>query len=172
MVALSRRTITAERGLGVPERGFCLGIALRIELLLKDAWLLHLIGNKAPSVARDISSEVARTLNRRCYPHTGNGGHGKCLSGSLTLSVGLSIQREAVNVVRSAPQGDLYRADVMYLIKKGAWGLWYSGLCLLQLGSRPTLFRPCRAGTIFSNCLSVPAWMPYQGAPLPLNSVV
>ncbi len=59
VIALSGRTIPAERSLGVTERGFCIGIALRVELLLEDAWLLHLIGNKAPSVARD-SSEVAR----------------------------------------------------------------------------------------------------------------
>ncbi len=39
----------------------------------KSAWLLHQIGDKAPPAARD-SSEVARPLNRRCYPHTGDGG--------------------------------------------------------------------------------------------------
>ncbi len=60
------------------------------------------------------------------------------LAAAYLLSVGLSIQREAMDVVRFAPQGDLYRADVIYLIKKGARALWYSGLCLLQLGSRPT----------------------------------
>ncbi len=35
-------------------------------MLNKSAWLLHLIGDKAPSVVRD-NSEVARTANHRCY---------------------------------------------------------------------------------------------------------
>ncbi len=33
-----------------------------------------LIGGKAPPAARD-GSEVARALNRRCFPHTGNVWH-------------------------------------------------------------------------------------------------
>ncbi len=48
-------------------------------LLKKSAWLLHEIGDKAPPVARD-SSDVARALNQRCYPHTGDGGHSWGLS--------------------------------------------------------------------------------------------
>ncbi len=91
------------------------------------------------------SSEVARALNQRCYPHTGNCGHRWCLSSSPSLSVGLSIQNDAMYVARSAPQGAQYHADVIYLfpqlrIKKGARALWYSYLCLRQLGSRPTAF--------------------------------
>ncbi len=44
---------------------------------------------------------------------------------SLSLSVGFSIQDEAVDVARSAPQGAHYHADVIYLllllgIKQGA----------------------------------------------------
>ncbi len=54
--------------------------------------------------ARD-SADVARG---RCYPHTGNGGHSRCLSSSLSLSVGYSIQDEAMGVARSAPQGAHY----------------------------------------------------------------
>ncbi len=61
-------------------------------------------GDKAAPAARD-SSEVARSLNQRCYPHTGNGGHSWCLSSSPSLSVGFSIREaEAMNVARSAPQ--------------------------------------------------------------------
>ncbi len=41
------------------------------------------------SVARD-SSEFARALNQRYYPHTGNGGHGLSLSSSLSLAEGHS----------------------------------------------------------------------------------
>ncbi len=49
------------------------------------------------------------------YPHTGNGGHSWCLSISLSLSVGFSIQDESTDVARSAPQGSLYyHADVNY----------------------------------------------------------
>ncbi len=33
--------------------------------------------DKAPPSVRD-SSEVARAINRRCYPQTGNGGHSWC----------------------------------------------------------------------------------------------
>ncbi len=35
---------------------------------------------------------------------------------SLTLSVGFSIQDEAMHVARSAPQGVHYHADVIYLL--------------------------------------------------------
>ncbi len=41
------------------------------QLFKKRAWLLNLRGDMAPPTARD-SSEVARTLYRCCYPHTGN----------------------------------------------------------------------------------------------------
>ncbi len=40
-----------------------------------------LTGDEAPPTAND-SSEVAHALNRRCYPHTGNGGHSWCLISS------------------------------------------------------------------------------------------
>ncbi len=35
---------------------------------------------------------------------------------SLSLSVGFSIQAEAMNVARYAPQGAHYHADVIYLL--------------------------------------------------------
>ncbi len=59
----------------------------------------------ATSPAIRDSSEVARAQNQRCYPHTGNGGHSLCLSSSLSLSVGSSVQGEAMDVARSAPLG-------------------------------------------------------------------
>ncbi len=40
----------------------------------------------------------------------------KCLSSSLSLSVGLPIWGEAIDVVRSAPQEAHYHADVIYLL--------------------------------------------------------
>ncbi len=92
----------------------CLSFVPRAQLLKKSAWLLHLIGDKAPPTALD-SSEVARTVNRRCYPHIGNDGHNWCLSSSLSLSIGFSIQDETMDVARSAPQGSHYHADVIYL---------------------------------------------------------
>ncbi len=39
-----------------------------------------------------------------------------CLSSSLSLSVGFSIQDEAVDVVRSVPQGAHYHAGVIYFL--------------------------------------------------------
>ncbi len=54
-----------------------------------------LVGDKASPAARN-SSEVARALNWRCYPHTGNGGLIWFLSSSLSLSV---------DVAWSTPQG-------------------------------------------------------------------
>ncbi len=57
-----------------------------VERLNVQKGYFTLIGAKAPPAARD-TSEVARALNQRCYPHTGNGGHSGCLSSSLTLSV-------------------------------------------------------------------------------------
>ncbi len=47
-----------------------------------------------------------------------------------------------MDVALSAPQEAHYRADVSYLLKQGARGLWYSGLGLHQLGSRPTFYIP------------------------------
>ncbi len=76
---------------------------------------LTLIGDKAPPVARDIS-EVARALNQCFYPRTGNGGHSWCLSSSLSLLVGFSLQDEAMDVARSAPQGAQYHVDVIYML--------------------------------------------------------
>ncbi len=39
-----------------------------------------------------------------------------CLSNSLSLPVGFSIQDEAMDVARFAPQGAHYHADVIYLL--------------------------------------------------------
>ncbi len=44
-------------------------------------------------------------------------GLGWCLSSNLSLSVGFSIQDEAMDVARSAPQGaPYYHADAIYLL--------------------------------------------------------
>ncbi len=88
-------------------------------MLKTSAWLLHLIGDKAPPAARD-SSEVARSLRQRCYPHTGSDGQSWCWSSSLSLPVGLSIQDEAMDVARSTPQGAPYHADVKYWLGRAA----------------------------------------------------
>ncbi len=77
-------------------------------MLKEGAWLLHLIRGKAPP--------AARALNRSCYPHTGNGGHSWCLSGSLSLPLEFSIRDEAINVARSALQGAHYHVDVICLL--------------------------------------------------------
>ncbi len=51
---------------------FCyFGIAPKAQVLKKSVWLLYLLGDKAPTVARDIS-EAARVLKCRCYPQTAN----------------------------------------------------------------------------------------------------
>ncbi len=84
-------------------------------MLKKSAGLLHQIGDKAPPAAHD-SSEVARALNRLCYLHTGNGGHSRCLSSSLSLSVGFPILDETMDVSRSAPEGAHNHADVVHLL--------------------------------------------------------
>ncbi len=80
-----------------------------------SAWLLHLIGDKAPSAAREVN-EVARTLNQLCYPYTGKVGLIWCLSSCLSLSAGFSIQDEAMDIARSTPQGAHYHADAIYLL--------------------------------------------------------
>ncbi len=71
--------------------------------------------DKALPAAHD-DSEVVRALNQRCYPHTGNGGHSWCLSSSISLSVGFSVQGEAMDVARSAQQRAHYHAGVVYLL--------------------------------------------------------
>ncbi len=91
----------------------CLGIASRTQFLKKNAWLLHpAIGDKAPPAERD-SSQVTCALNRLRYPHTGNGGHNWCLGSTLFLSVGFSIQDEAMDAARSAPQGARCHVDII-----------------------------------------------------------
>ncbi len=85
-------------------------------MLKNGVWLFHPKCDKAQPAARD-GSEVARSQKQRCYPHTGNGGHSWCSSSSLFLSVGFSIQDEAVDVARSAPQGAHYHADAIYLLR-------------------------------------------------------
>ncbi len=45
----------------------CLGLAARAQFLKKSAWPLRLIGDEAPSAARD-SNECGRTVNRCFYP--------------------------------------------------------------------------------------------------------
>ncbi len=57
-------------------------IAFRVELRKKSAWL---VDNKAPSTARD-SCDIAFALNRRPYPHTGNGGLSGCLRSNIIHS--------------------------------------------------------------------------------------
>ncbi len=90
----------------------CSGKASRAQLLMKSAWLLHLIGDGARN-----NDEVARALNQRCYLHSGNGGYSWCLSSSLPKSVGFPIQDEAMDVAQSAPQGAQYHVgDVLLLI--------------------------------------------------------
>ncbi len=77
---------------------------------MTNIWLLHLIDEKALPAARD-RSEAARALNRICNPHPN-----WCLSSSQSLSVGFSVQDEAMDVARSAPQGAQCHADVINLL--------------------------------------------------------
>ncbi len=84
-------------------------------MLKKSACYFTLIGDKAPPGARN-SSEVARAWKQRCYPHTGNCGHSSSLSSSLSVSVGFSIQNEAMDVARSAPQRGHYHVEVIFFI--------------------------------------------------------
>ncbi len=48
--------------------------------------------------------------------HVRKSGRSWCLSSSLSLSVGLSIQDEAMDVARSAPREVHYHAHVIYLL--------------------------------------------------------
>ncbi len=59
---------------------------------------------------------LAASPNQRRYPHNGKSGHCWCLSSSPSWSVGLSIQGEATDAARFAPQGALYHADVIHLL--------------------------------------------------------
>ncbi len=57
--------------------------------------------------------------------HTGNGGLSWCLNGSSPWSVGLSIQDEATDVARSAPQGAHYHADGIRKFRQALWYGWW-----------------------------------------------
>ncbi len=76
-------------------------LLLRLELKCSrraPGYFTPLIGDKGPPAAR-YSDEVASALNGRLNPRPVNGGHSWCLSSSLSLSVGFSIQ----DFTRSAP---------------------------------------------------------------------
>ncbi len=83
---------------------WCLYIAPRAHCSRSTPDYFTLIGAK-PHLATCNSNEIARTLNRSCYPHIGCGGLSWCLSSKPSLSVGFSIQDEAMGVVRSTPIG-------------------------------------------------------------------
>ncbi len=59
---------------------------------------------KAPPAACSMS-ETEWAFNQHCYCHSANGGHSSCLSSRLSMSVLFSIQDEATDIIRSAPQG-------------------------------------------------------------------
>ncbi len=92
----------------VHQAGQALLVALlfRLKCSRKVPGYSTLIGDKAPPGARD-RSKLARAQNVRCYSHTGNGGHSWCLSGNLSLSVGLSIKDEARSVLQGAHYHDV-----------------------------------------------------------------
>ncbi len=73
----------------------------------KSAWLLHLIGKKAPPTVRD-SNVVSCALNQRRYSLTESGGHSWCLCSNPSWPVGFSTQC----VAQSAPQRAHYHVDV------------------------------------------------------------
>ncbi len=95
---------------------FCECIAPRAPIAQQErVGYFTLIGDEVSPAARD-RSEAVRTLNRRCYPHTGNGGHKWCLNHSLSLSIGFSIQNHAMDAALSAQQEAHYLANVIYLL--------------------------------------------------------
>ncbi len=93
--------------------------------------MLHLNDAKA---ARD-RSEIAPALSRRCYPHAENSEHSWCLSSSLSLSVGFSINDEAMVVARFMQQRTLFTCSFKLEISMKFFVLY-------QLGSRPTVCIP------------------------------
>ncbi len=80
----------------------------------QDVGFFTLVGDKDPPAARDSRGciFVKATL---LSPHW-EWCHCWCLSGSLSLSVGFSIQDEAMDVARSTPQEAHYHTDVIYLL--------------------------------------------------------
>ncbi len=110
----------------------CLGIAQRANMLKMCAWLLHPTGDKAPPVARN-----SRTLNQR-YTHIENGGHSWCVSSSLSLSAGFSMQDEAMGVAQSAPQGGSLLPCGRYLLTLLTGDKEGSVRILFVLGTTPS----------------------------------
>ncbi len=75
-------------------------------MLKESAWLLRLLGDKAPPTAR-YGSGVACAQRQFCCPEIRNDRLSWCLSSYLSLSVGFSIKDEASDVARSAQPGPL-----------------------------------------------------------------
>ncbi len=105
-----------------------LGIAPRAQLLKKGDCLLHPIGDKAPPAARD-NSEVASTLNRRCYSET------SVWAVNGILYPGRSHACYLVRVTGGSLTCGRYLLVVLI-------ALWYSESSIHQLGSRKTVFIP------------------------------
>ncbi len=59
---------------------------------------------------------LPHAIVERLHVRKSNAGHSWRLSRNLSLSVGISIQGEVMDVARSAPQGAHYHADVVYLL--------------------------------------------------------
>ncbi len=85
----------------------CLDMAPRAQLFKKGTRLLNIIGNMTLLTARDMCQFV-HSLNRRYYSHILNGRLSWRLNSSLSWSVRLSIQEEAIDAARPAPHGDCY----------------------------------------------------------------
>ncbi len=96
----------------------------------KSAWLLHLIGDMAPSTA-SVRSEVVRAFIGSYSSHTGNGGFGCCLSTNPSWPVKIAIQKDVIGVARL----HRVRYSLSSLIgKKGG----SKELMLLRVGPTPT----------------------------------
>ncbi len=83
-------------------------ISIRHLMENMSAKLFHLVADEV-SLTACGRSETVYILNRRCYPYTRSGRN-------LSLSVGFSIQDEAMDVARSAPRRSHYHTDVIYLL--------------------------------------------------------
>ncbi len=114
--------------------GYELLLLRQSSLLTECAWLRYLVGDKTAPAVCD-SSEAAHILSRHGYPQSGSSGLRWCLSSSLSLSVGFSIQDEAMDVAYSALQ---YECNLLASLAGNKQGS--RSLGLHKLNSRLTFF--------------------------------
>ncbi len=107
-----------------------------------------MLGDKVSPTAVN-SSEVSSVRRQRCYPRIGNGGPDWCSSSNPFLSVGFSIQEEAIDITQYAPQKAHYHTGVYLACLSLSVGFPILGEAM-DVARSPPQEAHCHADVIYS----------------------